>query len=151
MGNLSGVKNFIKIPVDKSKTSTIDENVDFSEITERINKKIEQRYENMHKNTKNIKLMPADFDTMPAIQNDGEYKYCDDTWTSGFLKVLSEEPETFIDGFTTTTSVEIVNLEEKEESISSLKKQIKNCKNPMQLKELNQKLNAAYKKRKKNQ
>lgn len=148
---MSGVKNFIKIPVDKSKTSTIDENVDFSEITERINKKIEQRYENMHKNTKNIKLMPADFDTMPAIQNDGEYKYCDDTWTSGFLKVLSEEPETFIDGFTTTTSVEIVNLEEKEESISSLKKQIKNCKNPMQLKELNQKLNAAYKKRKKNQ
>ena len=97
---MSGVKNFIKIPVDKSKTSTIDENVDFSEITERINKKIEQHHENMHNEDiffrprKNIKLMPADFDTMPAIQNLG-YKYCDDTWTSGFLKVLSEEPETF--------------------------------------------------------
>lgn len=39
--------------------------------------------------------------------------------------------------------------EPKVESISSLKKQIKNCKNPMQLKKLNQKLNSAYKKRKK--
>lgn len=46
---------------------------------------------------------------------------------------------------------EIVEFESepKVESISYLKKQIKNCKNPMQLKELNQKLNAAYKKRKK--
>lgn len=39
--------------------------------------------------------------------------------------------------------------ESKVESISSLKKQIKNCKNPMQLKKLNQKLNSVYKKRKK--
>ena len=48
-----------------------------------------------------------------------------------------------------STKNEVENFDEKEDSISSLKKQIKNCKNPMQLKELNQKLNAAYKKRRK--
>ena len=36
----------------------------------------------------------------------------------------------------------------KEEDISSLKKQIKYCKNPMQKKQLEKKLNEAYKKRK---
>lgn len=91
--------------------------------------------------------MPADFDTMPTMPNFGD-EYYDDSWTSGFLKVLLEKPETFVDSFSTTTSVEIANSESKEDSISSLKKQIKNCKNPMQLKELNQKLNATYKKRK---
>ena len=59
------------------------------------------------------------------------------------LKKLLDTTETAIADF------QLINFEEKEESISSLKKQIKNCKNPMQLKELNQKLNAAYKKRKK--
>lgn len=39
--------------------------------------------------------------------------------------------------------------EPKRESISSLKKQIKNCKNPMELKTLNRKLNQLYKDRKK--
>lgn len=151
--NLSGVKEFIKMPVDKSKTSTVNKDVDFSEISEKISKRIERRYEDMHNKDiffaarKNIKLMPADFDTMPAMPNFGD-EYYDDSWTSGFLKVLLEEPETFVDSFSATTSVEIANSEPKEDSISSLKKQIKNCKNPMQLRELNQKLNAAYKKRK---
>lgn len=143
MKNLNGDSNL-------TPTSNIDDEfIDFEQI---ISKSIQNAYdrfwyEYMIMPRKNIKLMPADFDSMPAISNFG-YEYYDDARTSGFLKVLSEEPETFIDGWT-PTSVEIANSEPKEDSISSLKKQIKNCKNPMQLKELNQKLNAAYKKRKK--
>jgi len=52
-----------------------------------------------------------------------------------------------------TTSIELDDLadfEPKEESISSIKKQIKNCKNPMQLRELNRRLNELYKGRKRN-
>lgn len=46
--SLSGAKEFIKIPVDKSKTSTVNKYVDFSEISEKISKMIERRYEDMH-------------------------------------------------------------------------------------------------------
>ena len=97
--NLSGVKEFIKIPVDKNKTSIVNKDVDFSEISEKISKMIERSYEDMHNKDiffaarKNIKLMPADFDTMPAMPNFGD-EYADECegkcWTNEQTRCYTE-------------------------------------------------------------
>ena len=63
-----------------------------------------------------------------------ELDFIKDTYSSYLILQKLEE---FWDELTT-----------KEEDISSLKKQIKYCKNPMQKKQLEKKLNEAYKKRK---
>ena len=150
MKNLNGVKEFVvKRIIMKPIDDAIDEYVNFNEAINEVEDKIGKNLEEWHEKSHNdffirpIKNMELKYTT---TDNDA-YEY-PNTTLSDILKKLLEEPEPFIDGWT-PTSVEIVNLEEKEESISSLKKQIKNCKNPMQLKEPNQKLNAAYKKRKK--
>lgn len=113
------------IPIDKNMTDTvIDKEVNFSEVMTNVEREIEEYRTQI---------------VMRDISTDEHYATAS---ISEILQKLTDMTKTAVVEF------EKLKLEPKEESISSLKKQIKNCKNPMQLKELNQKLNAAYKKRK---
>ena len=123
--SLSGAK-YVVIPIDKNMTDTvIDKEVNFSEVMTNVEREIEE-YQTQ------IVMRDISTDEYYATASIGE-----------ILQKLTDMTKTAVVEF------EKLKLEPKEESISSLKKQIKNCKNPMKLKELNQKLNEAYKKRRK--
>ena len=169
--SLSGVKEFIYVPARhcgmlgsiKTIDEAMDQDVDFNKkITE-----VEERLEGHYTETRDDFIVKTleEYDTSDAsthikkcvivsspkrmdyidnfaLCNTSNNEYYNDASVYEMLKKLLDTTKTAVADF------QLINLEEKEESISSLKKQIKNCKNPMQLKELNQKLNAAYKKRK---
>lgn len=122
--SLSGTK-YVVIPIDKNMTDTvIDKEINFSEVMTNVEREIEE------------------YRTQIVMRDISTCAYYATASISEILQKLTDMTKTAVVEF------EKLKLEPKEESISSLKKQIKNCKNPMQLKELNQKLNAAYKKRK---
>lgn len=132
----------------------MDQDVDFNKTITEIEERLEGYYtetrddfivktlEEYDTSNASTHIKKMDYIDNFALCNTSDNEYYNDASVYEMLKKLLDTTETAVADF------QLINLEEKEESISSLKKQIKNCKNPMQFKELNQKLNATYKKRK---